>query len=108
MAVFMTQWSYTTEAWQAMVKNPQDRTGILREMIEKLGGRLLCIYNCYGEYDGLAIAEYPDNITSVACVLTAVSAGHLKSVKTTVLMPTGDTVEAMKKAAALTYKGPGD
>jgi hypothetical protein len=25
MAVYLSQFSYTAEAWQAMVKNPQDR-----------------------------------------------------------------------------------
>ena len=106
MAVYMTQFSYTTEAWRTMVKNPEDRSGVLNAMVEKLGGRLICIYYCYGDYDGVVIAEYPDNISSVAGVLSAISAGHLKTVKTTVLMSVADTVEAMRKASGIVYPGP--
>ena len=58
MALYMTQFSYTTEAWQAMVKNPQDRSGVLKNLIEKLDGRLIGLYFCFGEYDGVAIYEY--------------------------------------------------
>ena len=106
MPVFMSQFSYTTEAWQMFVKNPEDRSGILKAMVEKLGGRLICLYYCYGDYDGVVIAEYPDEISSVAGVLAAISAGHLKAVKTTVLLSVEDTVEAMRKAGGIVYPGP--
>ena len=106
MHAYMTQFSYTTEAWQALMKNPEDRTGVLKAVIEKLGGRLLCLYYCYGDYDGIAIAEYPDEIASVATVLSAVSGGHLKAVKTTVLLSAEDAVKAMSKAGAIVYPAP--
>ncbi len=106
MAVYMTQFSYTTEAWQSLVKNPEDRCGILKSMIETLGGRLICIYYCYGDYDGVAIYEYPDNVTSAAGVLAVICAGHLKAAKTTVLMSFEDVVKAMTKAGDIVYPGP--
>ena len=106
MAVYMSQFSYTTEAWKALMKNPEDRSGVLKSMIEKLGGKLICLYYCYGDYDGVAISEYPDNVTSVAGVLSVISAGHLKTVKTTVLMSVEDSVEAMRKAGGIVYPGP--
>jgi uncharacterized protein with GYD domain len=102
----MSQFSYTTEAWQALVKNPQDRSGVLKEQIEKMGGKLICFYYSYGEYDGVTIAEFPDNVTSVAGILSILLAGHLKAVKTTVLMTAGETVKAMEKAKGLAYLGP--
>ena len=106
MALYMSQFSYTTEAWQAFLKNPEDRGSKLKAVVEKLGGRLICMYYCYGDYDGVVIAEYPDNVASVAGVLSAVSAGHIKTVKTTVLLSVDDTVEAMKKAGGIVYPGP--
>lgn len=105
MAIYMSQFSYTTEAWQALVKNPQDRSSVLKEQIEKMGGKLICFYYCYGEYDGVTIAEFPDNVTSVAGILSILLAGHLKAVKTTVLMTAGETVKAMKKAKGQAYPG---
>ena len=44
MAVYMTQFSYTAEAWAALVKNPADRTGGLKNLVEKMGGKLLHFY----------------------------------------------------------------
>lgn len=106
MQLCMTQFSYTSEAWQSLMKNPEDRTGVLKAVIEKLGGQLLCLYYCYGDYDGLAIAEYPDSVSSVATILSAVSGGHIKAIKTTVLMSAEDAVKAMSKAGAIVYPAP--
>ena len=62
-----------------------------------MGGRLLCLYYCYGDFDGVCISEYPDNVANVAGILAIVTAGHLKSVKTTVLVGVDEAVLAMKK-----------
>ena len=106
MAVYMTQFSYTTEAWQALVKNPQDRSSVVKEHIEKIGGKFICFYYSYGEYDGVTIFEAPDNVSSVAGILSVLLAGHLKAEKTTVLMTAGEAVKAMEKAKGLAYPAP--
>jgi uncharacterized protein with GYD domain len=56
----MTQFAYTSEAWKALVKNPEDRGRVFSELVEKMGGRLIALYYCMGEYDGLVIYEAPD------------------------------------------------
>ncbi len=60
MALYMAQFAYTAEALATMAKNPQDRSVPSRELIEKSGGRLISFYFCFGEYDGVAIYEAPD------------------------------------------------
>ena len=40
MALFMTQFSYTPEAWAALVKKPQNRTAAIKGLAEKLGLKL--------------------------------------------------------------------
>ena len=107
MPLYMTQFSYTAEAVAAMTKNPQDRSLGLAKLVEKLGGKLLCTYFCFGDYDGVAIAEVPDGTTELALVMAASAPGHLSATKTTRLFTMEQTVEAMKKAGALTYAGPG-
>ncbi len=62
MALYMAQFAYTAEALATMAKNPQDRSVPSRELIEKSGGRLISFYFCFGEYDGVAIYEAPDDI----------------------------------------------
>ena len=106
MPLYMTQFAYTSDAWAALAKNPQNREDLLRALIGKLGGRLVSFYYCFGEYDGVFVSEMPDETTISAAVLAAISPGHVKAVKTTVLLTTEQTMEAMRKAGTQTYEGP--
>jgi len=97
----MTQFAYTSESTTAMIRNPQDWSVFLKKIVEQLGGRLIGLYYCFGEYDGVAITELPDQVTEFALLLTANAPGHLKATKTTVLFTMEEAVEAMKKAIML-------
>jgi uncharacterized protein with GYD domain len=107
MPLYMTQFSYTPEAWAALVENPEDRSAILGRLVESFGGRLVSFYYCRGEYDGVAIMEAPDDITGNAIAFAALSAGHLKATKTTELFEAEDVMEALRRAGTATYRGPG-
>ena len=74
MPVYVTQFAYTPEAWAAFTDNPEDRSTPVREQVESMGGRLICWYLSFGEYDGLTIYEAPDDATAGAVVLTAARA----------------------------------
>ena len=106
MALYMAQFAYTAEALATMAKNPQDRSVPSRELIEKSGGRMISFYFCFGEYDGVTLTEAPDDTTATAIVMAAVSAGHLKAVKTTKLFTVDETMEAMRKAGSFAFQGP--
>ena len=106
MPLYMTQFAYTSEAWKALVKKPEDRGKVFGELIEKMGGSLVSMYYCMGEYDGMVIYEAPDETTAAATVLSAVSPGHLKTTKTPVLLSLEGTLKAMNKANAEAYPGP--
>ena len=106
MALFMSQSSYTAEAAATMAKIPQDRTVLVSELIQKLGGRLIGFYFCFGEYDTLTIFEAPDDTDALAASLAAVAPGHLKALKTTRLFSAEEMMEAMRKAGSVGYQGP--
>ena len=106
MALYMVQGTYTAEAWAAMAKNPQDRSIPVRELAQKLGGRLIGFYFCFGEYDVVVLTEMPDDNAALATSLAAVTPGHLKAIKTTRLFTVEETMEAMRKAGSLTFQGP--
>ena len=91
-----------------MVKNPQDRAAIVRTLIEKLGGKLQSFYFAFGDYDGAAIADLPDNVTAAALSMAVTSAAPFRAFKTTVLISPEDSMKAMRKAAEAgsTYKAP--
>ncbi len=107
MPLYMTQFAYTPEAWTAMVRNPEDRSTAVRGLAETLGGRLVSFYFSFGEYDGVIISEAPDETTAAAILMAAVTPGHLKTIKTTVLLSAEEGMEAMRKAGAVTYQAPG-
>ena len=107
MPLYMSQVSYTSDAWAAMTQNPEDRSEVFGKLTEAMGGRLLSWYYAFGEYDVLVIYEAPDEGTAAAIVLAATSSGHLSRVKTTVLLSAEQGVETMRKAGEATYRAPG-
>ena len=106
MAVYMTPFDYTADAWAAFVRSPEDRSAGIKALIEGVGGRIIDVYYSFGEYDGLLIFEAPDETAAVAALIAAVAPGHLRATKTTALFTLEQGVEAMKKASELTYAGP--
>ena len=59
MPHFLHQIAYSTEGWQAVVNNPQDRIEAVRPAIEKLGGKIETAWFAFGDYDVVIIAEMP-------------------------------------------------
>ena len=49
MPLYMSQVSYTTEAWATLTKNPEDRTEVFSGLTQTMGGRLLSLYYTFGE-----------------------------------------------------------
>jgi uncharacterized protein with GYD domain len=106
MPLYMLQFAYTSDAWAALAKNPADRSKNVGELAEKLGGRLVGLYYCFGAYDGVVLVEAPDDTTATAMVIAAIAPGHVKSTLTTRLMTVQEAMEAMRKAGAVTYQAP--
>ena len=106
MPHYMTQFAYTSDAWAALAKNPQNREEVLRSLVEKLGGRLLAFYYAFGEYDGVFITEMRDETTVATVALSVIAPGHLKAVKTTVLLTTEQALKAMREAGTQSYQAP--
>jgi len=107
MPVYVSQFAYTPEAWAAFTDNPEDRSAPVREQVESMGGRLICWYLSFGEYDGLTIYEAPDDATAGAVVLAAARRGHLRATNTTRLFTAEEGMEIMRKAGGTAFRGPG-
>ena len=106
MALYMIQSTYTAEAWAAMTKTPQDRRIPMREVAQKLGGRLIDVYYCFGEYDVVVLLELPDDNAAQTTAIAGVIPGHLKTGKMTKLFTVEETIEAMRRAGSITYPAP--
>ena len=106
MAFYLVQASYVPQAVAAMVKNPQDRAAAVRPLIERAGGKLHGLWFAFGNYDIVAIAEMPDNVSAASIALAVASSGSFAAYHTTPLMTAAEAVEAMKKAGGITYQPP--
>jgi len=102
----MTQFSYTDEAWAALAKNPVNRKDAIAALFEKVGGKLIELYYCLGEYDGVVLSEAPDDQAVVAALVAVVGAGHVKGIKTTKLLSSDDMVKALGRAGSIAYGAP--
>lgn len=107
MAQYMFQLAYTSDAWKAMVENPQNRLEAIRPLIESLGGKIQNAWLSFGEYDGVVIFDLPDNVSAAAFAATVAAGGAARAAKTTPLMSIDDAVAAMQKAKETSgYKPP--
>jgi uncharacterized protein with GYD domain len=104
MASFLVQASYTSEALASLVKNPENRTEVVKKVAKKLGGKLGGSWLSFGEYDLVMMVEMPDNISMASFAIAAAAGGSLKSVKTTPMISTEDAIAAVKKAATSGYR----
>ena len=107
MAVYLTRFCYTADAKKALLDQPQDRSGAAREVAESVGGKLLGFWFAFGEFDGVFLVEAPNNAAAVAVGMAVGASGALSNVQTTVLLDMDEAQEAMRKAAAGTYRPPG-
>jgi uncharacterized protein with GYD domain len=104
MSLFLHQVAYSLEGWKALVANPQDRTEVIRPAIERLGGKIHNTWFAFGDYDVIAITEFPTNVDAAAIAIAFAAGGALRSVKTTPLLTTAEGIEALKKAAGSGYR----
>ncbi len=104
MPSYLVQVSYTAEALSALIATTQDRSAVVRKVIENLGGKFVGSWLSFGDYDLVMLIEMPNNVTAAALALAAAAGGSCKTVKTTPLLSIREAMTAMKKAGASGYK----
>lgn len=107
MPMYLTKFSYTPETWARLVRNPEDRRAAAQAYIESVGGKLHGFWYAFGSHDGYNLWEAPDNVSMAAVALAIGAGGALSSFETTVLMSVDDTLDALRKAGSVKYRGPG-
>ena len=107
MPLYLSKFSYTPETWARLIGNPEDRRIAATSYFESVDGQLHGFWYAFGEHDGYALWEAPDNISMAGVALAIGSGGALSSQETTVLMSVEDTIEALTKAKQVQYKPPG-
>ncbi len=106
MPAYLAQVSYTSDSWRTQVGNPQSPLDRVKSVAENLGGTIETIYYAFGDYDIVAIIQFPDNQSAAAFSLAAQAGGAVKAYKTTPLMAIDEGLGAMRKAASAGYRPP--
>ena len=107
MPMYLTRFSYTPETWAKLVKHPEDRRAAATQYITAVGGKLHGFWYALGDHDGYNLWEAPDNVSMAATAIAINAGGALRSIQTTALLTVEETLAALKKAASIAYRPPG-
>ena len=90
---------YSDTAIKAMTENPQDRSGQAAKLYESFGAKLESIYwfPAGSEFDGMAIAQFPDDVTAEAITLMVRATGNFAANRSIPLMNAEEFKAAMEK-----------
>ncbi|HYZ64680.1 MAG TPA: GYD domain-containing protein [Acetobacteraceae bacterium] len=110
MAHFMFRWRLRDEAVSGLVRNPQDRTAPARQMIASFGGRMLSFFYTFGEFDGFAICEMPDEHAAVALAMASRATQRFEDFQMLTLFTPEEAERMMQRAhtADPSYVPPGN
>jgi uncharacterized protein with GYD domain len=88
MPMYLHQWRYGQgeDAARKMLTERQERVDEARASAEAFGGRLHHFFFCLGEYDGLAITEFPSEEHALACLMARCTGGRVASFRSTPLI----------------------
>jgi uncharacterized protein with GYD domain len=101
MSYFCHQISYTTDAWNQLVQDPQSRFDPVRIPIENLGGTIHATFFTAGHYDLLVISEFPEDVPASAIAVAFSSGGAVASIQTTALLNTSQAIDSWRKSNLL-------
>lgn len=97
MCYYCHQVSYTTEAWNKVIQNADDRFEDIRRPIENLGGRFRAAFFTTGNFDVLAITEFPETVTPAEIAVAFAGGGAIATIFTTPLLSASQVVDARRK-----------
>jgi uncharacterized protein with GYD domain len=98
MSHFMLRWQFSSASAKAMVGKPHDRTEQAVTLVKSFGGTLHHYFFAFGDYDGVAICEFPNSASVAACSMTAAATGAFARFETTVLLTAQEAETALRQA----------
>ncbi|RZI80223.1 MAG: GYD domain-containing protein [Rubrivivax sp.] len=99
MPFFLHQWSYKDQQFRSLILENRDRAEVVRLATEAFGGTLHSFFYSFGEYDGVAICEFPDQSTAFAALMSISGQGRVRVVHTTPLLTADEGLNAMQMAS---------
>jgi uncharacterized protein with GYD domain len=78
MQTYVSLVKFTQHGLQTMKEKGIERAELVKQNVKALGGKLLQAYYCLGEYDVVAVWEFPDNKTAMKAAVLNASRGHIQ------------------------------
>ena len=78
MPTYVSLVKFTQHGLQTMKDKGIERAEMVKENARALGGKLVQAYYCLGEYDVVAVWEFPDNKTAMKAAVMNASIGHIQ------------------------------
>ncbi len=78
MPTFVSLVKFTQHGLTTMKEKGVERADMVKKNVQGLGGKLIQAYYCLGEYDVVAIYEFPDNRTAMKAAVLNASVGHIQ------------------------------
>jgi uncharacterized protein with GYD domain len=106
MPKYLIQASMTKEGIREVLSKAKG-TGVreaVTKFAESAGGKIEAFYFSFGQYDTVAIADYPDNASAVAVSVAASGAGAVHLTMTALVTP-AEMDQAIAKSATLVAPG---
>ena len=89
------------------MSSPADRSGVIKDLVESVGGQIITFGYCFGDYDFVGVFEFPDNTTEASLVMTVANTSSITNAEITVLIPIADGFASAQKARDMTYHAQG-
>jgi uncharacterized protein with GYD domain len=108
MPLYMSTFGYKPEVWAGLVKSPENREETVSRILEDAGCKLRGLWYAFGEADGFALIEAPDNTTAAGLAIAISSSGAFRSFETTSVMTQAEILDALHVAANVHYVAPAE
>jgi uncharacterized protein with GYD domain len=106
MALYMATFGYKPEVWAGLIQSPENREETVGRILESAGCKLKGLWYAFGEADGFALIEAPDNNAAAGLSIAIASSGGFRMFETTPILTLAETVEALQFAAGVLYAAP--
>jgi uncharacterized protein with GYD domain len=109
MPTFITYASYSVAGAKGLVDKPADRTGVIKALVEKGGGKFVAMYLTTGSNDVVLVTDVPDGSDAVAVGMAVTASGSLSRIETVRAFTPSEFKTIAEKAAKVagSYTPPG-
>jgi uncharacterized protein with GYD domain len=108
MPLYMFTFGYTPEVWAGLIRSPENREETVGRVLEQAGCKLQGLWYAFGEGDGFALMEAPDNKSAAGIAIAIASSGAFRKFETTPVMTQDEALEALQFAGGVQYAAPAE